>query len=141
MDEIVIDACLALHFIVPTHSYHPNARRFFNDYARFALIAPPLFVPEADSNLRYITKLGKYTLESKQALRTTLYALPLTIEHNFTLRERAWNLADLIGAIRVYDCTYAALAEARGCEFWTADKKFFNAAHRHLPFVKFVGSY
>lgn len=141
MNEIVIDACLALHFIFPSHSYHPHVNKFFVDYARYVLIAPPLFQAEADSNLRYMMTLGKYTPQSRQALRAILDALPIVIEHDSTLGKRAWIIADRIGAIRVYDCTYAALAEARGCEFWTADKKFFNAAHTQFPFVRFVGSY
>jgi len=41
----------------------------------------------------------------------------------------------------VYDATYAALAELRGCEFWTADKAFDDAVKAALPFVKYLPDY
>jgi predicted nucleic acid-binding protein len=42
---------------------------------------------------------------------------------------------------RVYDSTYAALAEIRGCELWTGDERFYNVAQGALAFVRFIGSY
>jgi predicted nucleic acid-binding protein len=41
----------------------------------------------------------------------------------------------------VYDAYYAALAEARGCEFWTADKAFWQAVRRRLKFVKYLENF
>jgi len=38
-------------------------------------------------------------------------------------------------------CTYAALAELRGCEFWTADKAFYDAVKAVLSFVKYLPDY
>jgi predicted nucleic acid-binding protein len=42
---------------------------------------------------------------------------------------------------RIYDSLYAALAELRGCEFWTADKVFYDAVKSTLPFVKHLPDY
>jgi predicted nucleic acid-binding protein len=39
----------------------------------------------------------------------------------------------------VYDATYAALAEIAGCEFWTADREFYEAVREGLAYVKFIG--
>lgn len=39
------------------------------------------------------------------------------------------------------DATYAALAELRGCEFWTADKVFYDAVKATLSFVKYLPDY
>lgn len=36
---------------------------------------------------------------------------------------------------------YAALAELRGCEFWTADKVFYDAVKAVLSFVKYLPDY
>jgi predicted nucleic acid-binding protein len=42
---------------------------------------------------------------------------------------------------RIYDSLYAALAELRSCEFWTADKAFFDAVKATLSFVKYLPDY
>ncbi|MBI3329625.1 MAG: hypothetical protein HYZ81_23335 [Nitrospinae bacterium] len=42
---------------------------------------------------------------------------------------------------RVYDASYAALAELRGCEFWTADKVCYDAVQATLSFVKYLPDY
>ena len=36
---------------------------------------------------------------------------------------------------------YTALAELRGCEFWTADKVLYDAVKTALPFVKYLFDY
>ncbi|MBM3235133.1 type II toxin-antitoxin system VapC family toxin [Candidatus Poribacteria bacterium] len=41
----------------------------------------------------------------------------------------------------VYDAAYAALAELRGCEFWTADKVFYDTVKAVLTFVKYLPDY
>ena len=40
-----------------------------------------------------------------------------------------------------YDSTYLALAEHLGCEFWTADGRFYNAVKDSLSFVKWLAHY
>jgi predicted nucleic acid-binding protein len=42
---------------------------------------------------------------------------------------------------RIYDSIYAALAQFRGCEFWTADKAFYDAVKSTLSFVKYLPDY
>ena len=42
---------------------------------------------------------------------------------------------------RIYDSLYAALAELHGCEFWTADKRFYDAVTLNLAFVKYLPHY
>ncbi|RKY72329.1 MAG: hypothetical protein DRQ24_05280 [Candidatus Latescibacterota bacterium] len=41
----------------------------------------------------------------------------------------------------VHDATYVALAELRGCEFWTADKRFYDTVKAELTFVKYLPNY
>jgi len=63
------------------------------------------------------------------------------IEHDATILDRAYEIATSYGQPRTYDASYAAFAEARGLDLWTADKRFYNAVAAALPFVKFVGNY
>ncbi|MDZ7344855.1 MAG: type II toxin-antitoxin system VapC family toxin, partial [candidate division KSB1 bacterium] len=57
------------------------------------------------------------------------------------LRQRAREIAEQFNLRTVYDATYAALAELRGCEFWTADKMFYDAVTGALSFVKYLPDY
>jgi predicted nucleic acid-binding protein len=41
----------------------------------------------------------------------------------------------------VYDSWYLSLAEETGCEFWTADRRLYNAVNPRLAFVKWLGNY
>ncbi len=41
----------------------------------------------------------------------------------------------------IYDSVYAALAELRCCEFWTADRDFYGAVRQTLSFVKYLPNY
>jgi predicted nucleic acid-binding protein len=141
MAEIVIDASLALHAILTAHEYHATARRFLTDNAAARFIAPPLFESEADSNARRMTRALKMTPTASAALMTLLDALPVEIMQDAATRKRARELGDRAMLDKIYDCTYAALADLRGVVLWTADKRFYNAVSGALPFVKFIGNY
>lgn len=55
------------------------------------------------------------------------------------LCERALVIADELKRAAAYDTQYAALAEREGCELWTADERFWNAAKTRYPWVRWVG--
>ena len=57
------------------------------------------------------------------------------------LRQRSREIAEQFNQRFVYDATYAALAELRDCEFWTADKMFYDAVKGMLSFVKYLPDY
>ena len=57
------------------------------------------------------------------------------------LRQRAREIAEQFNLRTVYDATYAALAELHGCEFWTADKVFYDIVKAALTFVKYLPDY
>ena len=56
-------------------------------------------------------------------------------------RQRAREIAEQFNQRTVYDATYAALAEFHGCEFWTADKMFYDSVKATLLFVKYLPDY
>jgi len=41
----------------------------------------------------------------------------------------------------VYDSLYLTLAERKGCNFWTGDRRLFNAVSAKLKWVKWIGHY
>jgi predicted nucleic acid-binding protein len=52
--------------------------------------------------------------------------------------QRALRIAVDAGQKQSYDAQYAALAERLGCELWTADDKFRDAARGILPGVRSI---
>jgi len=40
-----------------------------------------------------------------------------------------------------YDCAYLALGEKEKCDFFTGDKRLFNAVKNQLSWIKWIGDY
>src|SRR5262249_20181720 len=104
-------------------------------------IAPPFFVSEADTAVRKRVYDGTLLPADAQKAYAGLDKITVHLVTHPNLRQRARELAEQFQQRTVYDCTYAALAELRGCEFWTADKNFYNAVKAGLPFVKYLPDY
>jgi predicted nucleic acid-binding protein len=140
---VVIDANLAVRFAVKGEPHRRKVRRFLTDCATagVTLLVPPLYESEADSALRRRVYRGKMTPAAGTTAQTILNALPVQVLYDPHVRARAREIAEQFHQERVYDSTYAALAERRGCEFWTADQEFHAAVKGTLPFVHYVGDY
>lgn len=80
-------------------------------------------------------------LEQAEAAFAKLQTLPIQQIAVLEQRQRAWEMAADYGFATVYDATYLALAELRGCEFWTADERLFNRVKDTLTFVKWLQNY
>lgn len=91
--------------------------------------------------LRRRVQRGYLTPTAGQAAQKLLNSLSVCILYDSNVRARARAIAEQFHQERVYDSTYAALAEQRGCEFWTADKAFYEAVKGRLAFVHFIGDY
>jgi predicted nucleic acid-binding protein len=141
--EIVIDANVTIRFTIKGEPHRQKVRRFFADCAKtgVVLIAPPLYESEADSVIRRRVYRGKMTPAAAKAAQTLLNALPVKTIHDPHVRERAREIAERFHQERVYDATYAALAELHGCKLWTADKEFYDTVKETLTFVKYIGNY
>jgi predicted nucleic acid-binding protein len=57
------------------------------------------------------------------------------------LVRHARDLARRFQQERIYDALYAALADLRGCDLWTADKAFYDDVRTGLSFVKYLPNY
>lgn len=141
--EVCVDASLAVKVVV-TEPDSDKADSLFNEWANGGqqLVAPAFFKVETDSILRQKVVLRKeLTSEQAEAAFAKLQALPIQQVSVSGQRQRAWEIATEFGHATVYDATYLALAELRGCEFWTADERLFNQVKDQLPFVKWLGNY
>ncbi len=156
--QAVIDASLAFDAVIGEPARRTLARRFLAacNVLNVRLIAPPAFTGEVDTAARQAMHRGGLAAADLPAVYAALDALPIAVTLDAAaldaVRKRARVIAEMLQQPSVYDATYAALAEARGCYFWTADKTFANAAKQArrqsdgttapaLPVVRFVGDY
>ncbi len=140
---VALDASGAAAFALPDEKHHARAQRLIADLAHenARLIAPPLFESEADSIIRRRVYLETLTLPAGAAALALMDALQVEIIYEPATRLRAREMAAQNNQVRVYDATYAALAESRDVDLWTADERFYNSIGGALPFVKFMGNY
>ena len=141
--EVCVDASVAIKVVVP-EAGSDKADALFDQWAseETQLIAPVFFEVETDSILRQKVSLRKeLTIAEAQRAFASLQGLPIKTTHSSEQRERAWEIAREFQFPTVYDATYLALAELRGCEFWTADEKLFNQVRNKLTFVQWLGNY
>ncbi len=143
MDEICIDASIAVRWIVPNQRWQQKARRLLNDAvdADIQFIAPPLFEYEMESVVQKYLYTGTLLSPQADAALARLAALNIEIVTHPDMIVRARQIARRYDQERIYDSLYAALAELRGCEFWTADTRFYDAVHSELSYVKHLQDY
>jgi predicted nucleic acid-binding protein len=109
--------------------------------AGITLIAPPLFEMQTDSVIQTRVVQGRTTSEVANQTLALLDTAPVAIVTHPQMRQKAREIARKFNQRKVYDATYAALAELRGGEFWTADKPFYDAVKSVLTFVKYLPDY
>jgi len=103
------------------------------------LVAPALLAFEVTSVLRRLVHLAELTPDEGDAAFAAFLRLDIRLSHRRDLFPLAWQLAQAHSRPRAYDTAYVALAQLRGCELWTGDRRLFNAVSTALPWVRWVG--
>ena len=104
-----------------------------------SLIAPSLLAFEVGSTIRRLVYFREITPEEGEEAFQRFLALKVRLSHQKTALSLAWELAKQFNRPCAYDTAYLALAQLRGCDFWTADEKLYNAVKDKLPWVHWVG--
>ncbi len=143
MTESCVDASIAVKWAVKGEPFRAKARAFLSNAGtnNVMLIAPPNFIGEVDSAICKRAFDGRMSVAEAQKAYTILDAAPVEIVSMAGVRQRAREIASQFSQRFVYDASYAALAELRGCEFWTADKVFYDAVKAGLPYVRYLPDY
>lgn len=123
----VIDASIAIKAILP-NPLQGHCRALVQTFADIQPVAPALWVYETTSAISKAVHFeqlteneGRRALEQVDALGVQLFVSDLEqnrIAFGWTLQLRRGS---------AYDSFYLVLAQALDCDFWTADKKLFNA--------------
>jgi predicted nucleic acid-binding protein len=141
--EVCLDANVPVKLVLRGESLRAHARQLVTDCAtsESRIIAPPFFQSEVDSIIRYRVQSGRMTVAAGSEAYRKLDQIESSFLDPSGVRLRAREIAERFNQSRVYDSTYAALAEIRGCEMWTADFTFYSAVKDELDFVKFLADY
>ena len=128
-DFVVADASLAVKWLVDEDD-SDKAHAILESWGREGrqIAAPPLLPPEVANALHRRVVGGDMEQEQAIVLIERLLASSIELHAPPGLHARAIELAGELGQGAVYDCHYLALAEALGCELWTADARFQRAA-------------
>jgi predicted nucleic acid-binding protein len=141
--EVCVDACLMLKLVLNEED-SALAENLFAKWQEkgVKLIAPVFFHVEMDSVVQKKASLpggtDRITPEQAEAAFEALQAIPVKTINEPGQRQRAWELARDLGLPVVYDSHYLALAELRGCEFWTSDARLYNAVNEKIPYIRLL---
>ena len=133
-----VDAGLVVKFVSP----EADSAQVETLFARWknnnvVMIAPAFAPAEMDSVLRQKVVRMELTSDVADGAFQLACKLPITIDTETECRQRAWEIAKQFELSTVYDAVYLALAEARQCEFWTADQKLFERV-MELSYVRLL---
>jgi len=143
LPERCVDASLGIKWVVRGEPWRKKARKFLRDSIAtgIILIAPPLFEYETESVLQRRLQSGAMTISETDTALARLSAIGVQTLAHPDMIKRARDIARQFNQPNIYDALYAALAELRSCEFWTADKAFYAAVNSGLSFVKYLLHY
>lgn len=115
------------------------------DYG-FEVVLPSFAWVEVGSVLRRKSKNeGISAAEVEEAWEIFQNLRLITYLESAQIRQLAWKMATEYDLPTLYDAAYLAVAEIASersgekCEFWTADKKLFNAVKAKKDYVRLLG--
>jgi predicted nucleic acid-binding protein len=138
---IVVDASVVLKWQLDDEQHIPQATALRDDfYARGAIkaIAPNLLIYEIVNGVATATRQKRVAPDKATEAMGNLMTLGVELREVEPLRVLELALRHNLAA---YNAAYLALAEAEGCELWTGDRPFYQAARGELAWVKWIGDY
>ena len=141
-EMVVVDASLAFKWLVSEENSdraHALSREWVK--AGIQTAAPYLLPVEVANALHRRVARGELTVSDAARLLEYLLASGIELRDAPNLHARALQLASHLQQGAVYDAHYLALAEILGCEYWTADERFYRAASPGTPNVRWIGEF
>ena len=139
MPEVCVDASFALKLVLDEPE-QAAVRAKFVQWAQqdLTVVAPGLWAFETHSVLH--RKVARKELSPERALEAWRFLRRRGIRTVSPrgLFDRAWVIAERLSRPVTYDAVYAAVADLRGCELWTADKRLINAAAGTYTWIRSV---
>jgi predicted nucleic acid-binding protein len=139
---VVVDASLAFKWLVSEEN-SDKARAISRSWANEGIqaAAPYLMQVEVANVLHRWVVRGELSVEDTIRLLEYLLASGIELRDEPDLHARALQLASQLRQGAIYDAHYLALADILGCEFWTADERFYRAAALVSQSVRWIGEF
>jgi predicted nucleic acid-binding protein len=138
---IVIDASIALRWLLPD-ALSAACWRLFEQAANASarIQVPTLWIYEMASGLSKAVFFKSISPDEARKSLTQVFTLEAEIvEATELLSQQAFEWTLRLNRATTYDSYYLAVAELAGCEFWTADRRLYNACHTaNLDWVHWV---
>lgn len=140
--RLLVDCSVVVKWKIPAEDHAAVADDLLQDWEQGAVevCAPFLLQAEVMSAFLRAQRRNRVSAsEAREGIRDLL-ALPFALFDVASVVDYAFTIAQRFQQ-RAYDCLYVALAERQGVEFWTADRRLYNALHTHYAFVQWIGDY
>lgn len=136
---VVVDASVAVKWVL-TEEHTDDALRLWDRWQAAAerILAPRLFRAEVTNVMHQQVRHGRLGYPDASEALDALLSIVAVSEPD-GLYARAFAIANALGLGSTYDAVYLALADAEGCEMWTADLRFVRAAQDGFPRLRFIG--
>lgn len=102
------------------------------------MVAPLLMRYEVTNAIHRIGVAAGLTESESVFVLESAFRLPITFHAEKHTHMRAFEISRRFKLPAAYDAHYLALAEALGCDFYTADARLYRAVGDVLHWVKFV---
>jgi len=141
---VVVDASLALKWVISEQDTDKaeHLLKYWGD-AGTEIVVPALFIYEVTNIIYRKTVTKELLLDEALLILTKIFSMGMRID--FSLHEyistRAMMQAHRFGLPAAYDAHYLALSMNKDCEFWTADKRLWNAVKGKLAWVSWLEDY
>ena len=139
---VVVDASLAFKWLV-SEDNSDKARAISRSWANEGIqaAAPYLMPVEVTNVLHRRVARGELSVEDALRLLEHLLASGIELRDEPGLHSRALELAGQLRQGAVYDAHYLALADILGCDYWTADERFYRATVLVSQNVRWIGEF
>ena len=140
--SVVVDASVAVKWLVEEDDSdiaHALLRSWESQGVVY--VAPCLIAFEVANALHRRVALGELTIRDCAHMIETLLASQLQLHHAPGLHGAALRLANQLRQRASYDAHYLALADALGCDFWTADHQFYRVARPTARNIRWLREY
>ena len=136
---VCLDASVVARWVFPEEGWEQAVALYFALLgADVSLVAPEHFSIERVSVIRH--KVGRGLVDGDEAAQALgyLFSMDVRLVPVAPLASRILEIANALNE-DAWDAAYIAIAEAEGCDFWTADKALATRAKPLFPFVKLLG--
>jgi len=140
--RLVIDASVCLKWFLRDETLDKQAGQVLRDYieGRLTLVAPSLLVLEFVNGLWVAARRRRIVFERVEEAVNEILDIRFEFRDVTDLSPKIVNFCRLFGRT-AYDASYLALAEHEGIQLLTGDRRLYNAVHRRLDWVVWLGSY